>query len=183
MDGDDIAQLDTDWVRSQMALVSQEPTLFSYSIKDNIAYGDNTRQVTMEEIVHAAEMANVHDFVHRLPLGYDTPVGSKGAQLSGGQKQRIAIARALVRDPPILLLDEATSALDTASEKMVQSALDEASKGRTCLVIAHRLKTIVNANKIVVIHKGQNVEEGSHEELLARKGYYWKLYNRTSVSN
>ena len=160
-----------------MALVSQEPILFSYSIKDNIAYGDNSRTVPFEDIVKVAQMANVHDFIRQLPQGYDTPVGSKGAQLSGGQKQRIAIARALVRDPPILLLDEATSALDTASEKVVQQALAEASKGRTCIVIAHRLKTIVNANKIVVFHKGVNVEEGTHEELLCKKGHYWRLYN------
>lgn len=172
-----MARLNIDWVRRQMALVSQEPILFSYSIRDNIAYGDNSRAVSIEEIVRAAQMANVHDFIQKLPQGYDTPVGSKGTQLSGGQKQRIAIARALVRDPPVLLLDEATSALDTASEKVVQEALDEASKGRTCIVIAHRLKTILHSNKIIVIHKGQNVEEGTHDELLARKGHYWKLYN------
>lgn len=160
-----------------MALVSQEPVLFSYSIGENIAYGDNSRSVPQEEIVRAAQMANVHDFVQKLPQGYDTPVGGKGAQLSGGQKQRIAIARALVRDPAVLLLDEATSALDTASESVVQEALDEASKGRTCIVIAHRLKTIVNAHKIVVLNKGQNVEEGTHEELLEKKGFYWRLYN------
>ena len=160
-----------------MALVSQEPILFSYSIKDNIAYGDNSRTVPFDEIIRAAQMSNVHDFVQKLPQGYDTPVGSKGTQLSGGQKQRIAIARALVRNPSVLLLDEATSALDTSSEAIVQEALDEASKGRTCIVIAHRLKTIVNAHKIVVLNKGQNVEEGTHEELLEKKGFYWALYN------
>lgn len=161
-----------------MALVSQEPILFSYSIAENIAYGDNSRTVPFDEIVQAAQMANVHEFVQKLPQSYDTPVGSKGTQLSGGQKQRIAIARALVRDPPILLLDEATSALDTASEMVVQEALDQASKGRTCIVIAHRLKTIVSAHRIVVIDKGQNVEEGTHEELLARRQQYWRLYNK-----
>ena len=161
-----------------MALVSQEPVLFSYSIRDNIAYGDNFREtVPFDEIVHAAQMANVHDFIKNLPQGYDTPVGSKGAQLSGGQKQRIAIARALVRDPSILLLDEATSALDTASEQIVQDALNQASKDRTCLVIAHRLKTIVNSDKIIVIDRGQNVEEGTHDELIVLKKKYWKLYN------
>ena len=178
-----MARLNVDWVRRQMALVSQEPILFSYSIGENIAYGDNSRTVSREEMIRAAQMANVHDFISQLPQGYDTPVGSKGTQLSGGQKQRIAIARALVRDPPVLLLDEATSALDTASEKVVQAALDEASKGRTCIVIAHRLKTILNANKIVVFHKGQNVEEGTHEELLEQRGHYWKLYNSALGSN
>lgn len=161
-----------------MALVSQEPILFSHSIRDNIAYGDNFREtVPFDEIVHAAQMANIHDFIKNLPQGYDTPVGSKGAQLSGGQKQRIAIARALVRDPPILLLDEATSALDTGSEQIVQDALDQAAKGRTCITIAHRLKTIVHSDKIVVLNKGQNVEEGTHDELIAMKKNYWKLHN------
>lgn len=201
LDGQDIASLDMDWVRSQMALVQQEPILFSYSVRDNIAYGDNSRDtIPFDEIVRAAQMANIHEFIEQLPQGYDTLVGAKGSQLSGecsslivyirkfelltnklyipgGQKQRIAIARSLVRNPAILLLDEATSALDTESEKVVQQALDEASKGRTCIVIAHRLKTIVDADKIVVINKGVNVEEGTHEELVEHKGHYWKLYN------
>ncbi|XP_027198903.2 ATP-dependent translocase ABCB1-like [Dermatophagoides pteronyssinus] len=178
LDDKNIAELDVDWLRSQMALVSQEPILFSHSIRDNIAYGDNFREtVPFDEIVHAAQMANIHDFIKNLPQGYDTPVGSKGTQLSGGQKQRIAIARALVRDPPILLLDEATSALDTGSEQIVQDALDQAAKGRTCITIAHRLKTIVHSDKIVVLHKGQNVEEGTHDELIAMKKNYWKLHN------
>ena len=175
--------MNVDWVRSQLALVSQEPILFSYSIQENIAYGDSSREVSFEEIVKAAQMANIHDFIKNLPNGYHTPVGSKGAQLSGGQKQRIAIARALVRNPSVLLLDEATSALDTASEKVVQEALDEASKGRTCIVIAHRLKTILNSHKIVVIHKGSNIEEGTHEELMAKQGHYWNLYNSAVGNN
>lgn len=160
-----------------MSLVQQEPILFAYSIRQNIEYGDNSRQVSFDEIVRAAQMANIHEFIMNLPQKYETSVGSKGAQLSGGQKQRIAIARALVRNPSILLLDEATSALDTESEKVVQAALDEASKGRTCIVIAHRLKTIVNADKIVVFNKGVNVEEGRHEDLMHHRGHYWKLYN------
>lgn len=181
IDNQNIANMNIDWLRAQMALVSQEPILFSYSIRDNIAYGNNFRSsVPFDEIVRAAQMANVHDFIQQLPQKYDTPVGSKGTQLSGGQKQRIAIARALIRDPPILLLDEATSALDTESEAIVQHALDEASKGRTCIIIAHRLKTIVDSDKIVVIHKGVNVEEGTHDELMARQGYYWNLYNSST---
>jgi ABC-type multidrug transport system fused ATPase/permease subunit len=195
LDGKNINSLSIQWLRSQMALVSQEPILFSYSIRDNIAYGDNSRFVDMDEIVNAAYKANIHHFITDLPNGYDTNVGNKGTQLSGGQKQRIAIARALIRNPQILLLDEATSALDTASEKVnskliendlkfykfilqsVQSALDEASKGRTCIVIAHRLTTIQNADRIVVMQKGVSVEEGVHQQLLQRKGVYYKLYN------
>ena len=132
------------WVKNTMVLghsdyhYQHEPILFSYSIRQNIAYGDNSRSVSMEEIRKAAQMANVHDFIEKLPQGYDTPVGSKGAQLSGGQKQRIAIARALVRDPPILLLDEATSALDSESEKQIQAALERLAEGRTVIDIAQR---------------------------------------------
>ncbi|GIY55270.1 ATP-dependent translocase ABCB1 [Caerostris extrusa] len=164
-------------LRSHIGLVSQEPVLFSYSIAENIAYGDNSRKVEMDEIIEAARQANIHNFIKNLPQGYDTPVGDKGAQLSGGQKQRIAIARALLRNPKILLLDEATSALDTESEKVDKEALDQASSGRTCLVIAHRLTTIQKADMIVVIHRGQVVEKGTHQELLNRKGHYFKLHN------
>lgn len=178
IDGRDLGSYDVNWIRSQMALVQQEPILFNYSIRDNIAYGDNARDnIAMDEIVRAAQMANIHEFIQQLPLGYDTPVGAKGSQLSGGQKQRIAIARSLLRNPCILLLDEATSALDTESEKIVQEALDKASQGRTCIVVAHRLKTIVNAHNIVVMHKGVCVEQGTHDQLLARKGLYHKLYS------
>ena len=174
-DGMDVRALDTDWLRRQMSLVSQEPALFSLSIAENIAYGAN--DVTFADIVRAAQKANVHTFITSLPQQYDTHVGGRGSQLSGGQRQRIAIARALVREPRVLLLDEATSALDTASEKLVQEALEEASKERTCLVIAHRLTTVRNAHKIVVLQRGVAVEEGSHEELMSRKGVYHDLYS------
>ncbi|KAI8515408.1 Multidrug resistance protein 1 [Branchiostoma belcheri] len=177
IDGKDIRTLNIQWLRKQMGIVSQEPILFNTSIRDNIAYGDNEREVTQAEIEAAAQAANIHNFIISLPEGYETNTGEKGTQLSGGQKQRIAIARALVRNPKILLLDEATSALDTESEKVVQEALDRAREGRTSIVIAHRLSTIFNADKIAVIHHGKVQEIGKHQELLANKGLYYKLVN------
>ncbi|CAG7729304.1 unnamed protein product [Allacma fusca] len=141
-----------------MAIVSQEPVLFDRTLADNIAYGDNSRDVDMTEIIQAARSANIHDFISSSPAGYSTKVGNMGAQLSGGQKQRVAIARALIRNPKLLLLDEATSALDTASEKIVQDALSNASVGRTCITIAHRLTSIQKADRILVISNGKLIE-------------------------
>lgn len=175
LDGVDIRELNIAWLRSQIGIVSQEPMLFDTSIKENIAYGDNERQVPMPEIIEAARKANIHSFIESLPEGYDTNVGEKGAQLSGGQKQRIAIARALLRNPKVLLLDEATSALDTESEKVVQEALDRAQEGRTSVTIAHRLSTIQNSDRIVVMQNGHVAELGTHSELLAKKEIYYKL--------
>uniref|UniRef100_A0A8C3VFI4 Phosphatidylcholine translocator ABCB4 n=1 Tax=Catagonus wagneri TaxID=51154 RepID=A0A8C3VFI4_9CETA len=172
IDGKEIKELNVQWLRAHVGIVSQEPILFDCSIAENIAYGDNSRVVSQEEIMQAAKEANIHSFIETLPNKYNTRVGDKGTQLSGGQKQRIAIARALVRRPHILLLDEATSALDTQSEKVVQEALDKAREGRTCIVIAHRLSTIQNADWIVVIHKGKVQEHGTHQQLLAQKGIY-----------
>ncbi|XP_063698920.1 multidrug resistance protein homolog 49-like isoform X2 [Culicoides brevitarsis] len=168
-------------VRNQIGLVSQEPTLFDRSIAENIAYGDDSDQLSMEDIIKASKMANIHDFIIRLPQGYDTNLGAKGSQLSGGQKQRIAIARALIRNPRILLLDEATSALDNQSQKVVQEALDQAREGRTCITIAHRLSTIENADVICVVKEGKVVEQGSHNELLALGGAYKKLYEMQKI--
>ncbi|XP_037094848.1 ATP-dependent translocase ABCB1-like [Pollicipes pollicipes] len=177
VDGQSVSALNLSWLRSNIGIVSQEPVLFDKTIRENIAYGDNSREVPMEEIIAAARDANIHSFVASLPAGYETQLGSSSStQLSGGQKQRIAIARALVRRPAILLLDEATSALDAESEKCVQEALERAASGRTCLVIAHRLSTIQDADKIAVIHHGRVVEQGTHQELLSKKGMYYKLY-------
>jgi len=152
IDGYDIKELNIGWMRAQIGMVGQEPVLFGTTIGENIRYG--REGVTQEEIEAAAKEANAHDFISRLPLKYDTMVGERGAQLSGGQKQRIAIARALVRNPKILLLDEATSALDTQSEAVVQRALDKARLGRTTIIVAHRLSTIRNADRIIVIKEG-----------------------------
>ncbi|KAM9216073.1 ATP-dependent translocase ABCB1 [Dugong dugon] len=177
IDGEEIKHLNVQWLRAHLGIVSQEPILFDCSIGENIAYGDNSRTVSQEEIVQAAKEANIHPFIESLPDKYNTRVGDKGSQLSGGQKQRIAIARALVRQPSILLLDEATSALDTESEKVVQEALDKAREGRTCIVIAHRLSTIQNADLIVVFENGKIKEHGTHQQLLAQKGIYFSMVN------
>ncbi|XP_008760919.1 phosphatidylcholine translocator ABCB4 isoform X1 [Rattus norvegicus] len=177
LDGQEAKKLNVQWLRAQLGIVSQEPILFDCSIAENIAYGDNSRVVSQDEIVRAAKEANIHPFIETLPQKYETRVGDKGTQLSGGQKQRIAIARALIRQPRVLLLDEATSALDTESEKVVQEALDKAREGRTCIVIAHRLSTIQNADLIVVIDNGKVKEHGTHQQLLAQKGIYFSMVN------
>uniref|UniRef100_A0A2K6F8D6 ATP binding cassette subfamily B member 1 n=1 Tax=Propithecus coquereli TaxID=379532 RepID=A0A2K6F8D6_PROCO len=175
IDDKEIKHLNVQWLRAHLGIVSQEPILFDCSIGENIAYGDNSREVSQEEIVRAAKEANIHHFIESLPDKYNTRVGDKGTQLSGGQKQRIAIARALVRQPHVLLLDEATSALDTESEKVVQEALDRAREGRTCIVIAHRLSTIQSADLIVVFQNGKVKEHGTHQQLLAQKGIYFSM--------
>ncbi|XP_048366711.1 ATP-dependent translocase ABCB1 isoform X2 [Sphaerodactylus townsendi] len=175
LDKQNTKQLNIQWLRSQIGIVFQEPTLFDCSIAENIAYGDNSRVVPHDEIVEVAKAANIHSFIESLPDKYSTSAGDKGTQLSGGQKQRIAIARALIRQPKILLLDEATSALDTESEKVVQDALDKARQGRTCIIIAHRLSTVQNADSIAVIENGKVIEQGTHQKLLAKKGVYYSL--------
>ncbi|CAJ1079341.1 bile salt export pump [Xyrichtys novacula] len=175
IDGHSSHRVNVPFLRAQIGIVSQEPVLFDCSIAENIQYGDNTRTVSMEEIMEASKKAFLHDFVMTLPDKYETQVGAQGSQLSRGQKQRIAIARAIVRNPKILLLDEATSALDTESEKTVQSALDEARKGRTCIVIAHRLSTIQTADIIAVMSHGVVIEQGTHDTLMAKRGAYYKL--------
>ncbi|CAD6198758.1 unnamed protein product [Caenorhabditis auriculariae] len=183
LDGEDIREMNPTHLRSHIALVSQEPTLFDTSIRSNIVYGLEPGSYTEAQILDAAMKANIHKFVSELPEGYDTRVGEKGTQLSGGQKQRIAIARALIRNPRILLLDEATSALDTESEKLVQAALDAASQGRTCIVVAHRLSTVVNSNCIVVVHNGKAIEKGTHAELMSLRGAYWNLTQKQTLAS
>uniref|UniRef100_A0A8C3JVM9 Bile salt export pump n=1 Tax=Calidris pygmaea TaxID=425635 RepID=A0A8C3JVM9_9CHAR len=175
IDGHDTTKTNVQFLRSKIGIVSQEPVLFDCSIAENIKYGSNTKEVTMEKVIEAARKAQLHDFVMSLPEQYETNVGAQGSQLSRGQKQRIAIARAIIRDPKILLLDEATSALDTESEKTVQAALDQAREGRTCIVIAHRLSTIQNADIIAVMSQGLVIERGTHDELMAMEGAYYKL--------
>lgn len=162
-------------LREQMALVTQEITLFNDTVKSNIAYG---KRVGLDRIRQAAIAANASEFIDQLEKKYDHMIGDRGVKLSGGQKQRIAIARAIIKNAPILLLDEATSALDSESEKYVQKALDFLMKNRTSIVIAHRLSTVRNADKIIVVDSGKIVEEGTHESLVKRKGYYEKLYKK-----
>ncbi len=176
IDGQDIAEVTKQSLRNGLAYVSQQPYLFEGSIRDNIRYG--RPGATDAEVEEAARLAFAHDFILAQPQGYDTPVGENGITLSGGQRQRLSIARALVRRAPILLLDEATSALDTESEAAVQKALDHAMDGRTVVVIAHRLSTVVNADKIIVMKDGLVVEEGTHEALAQRSdGLYARLHN------
>jgi len=175
IDNKDIREYRIGDLREQMALVTQEITLFNDTVKSNIAYG---KRVGLDRIRQAAIAANASEFIDQLEKKYDHMIGDRGVKLSGGQKQRIAIARAIIKNAPILLLDEATSALDSESEKYVQKALDFLMKNRTSIVIAHRLSTVRNADKIIVVDSGKIVEEGTHESLLKRKGYYEKLYKK-----
>ncbi len=171
--GEDIRHFGTHDLRSLMGNVNQEAILFNDTIYNNITFG--VESATMEQVIAAAKIANAHDFITATPDGYQTTIGDRGSRLSGGQRQRLSIARAILKNPPILILDEATSALDTESEKLVQEALDNLMADRTTLVVAHRLSTIRNADLICVLHEGEIVEMGKHEELLAKEGYYHKL--------
>lgn len=175
IDGVSIKDFSLHSLRSQIALVTQDIVLFNDSVMNNIKFGNISS--SKEEVEKAAKMADAHDFIMKLPQGYDSMVGEKGVLLSGGQKQRITIARAILREPKILIFDEATASLDTESEEKIQKALEEMRKGRTTIVIAHRLSTIKRADKIIVMDRGQIIEQGSHEELLQKGGLYSELWN------
>ncbi len=175
IDGIDIRDYEITALRRRIATVSQDTYLFNVSIRDNIAYG--LSGVSEEQVIEAAQFANAHGFITQLPQGYDTLVGERGIQLSGGQRQRLSIARAILRDPDILILDEATSALDSQSEQLVQEALERLRENRTVIVIAHRLSTVRNADRIVVLEKGRLIEAGEHKQLLASQGAYWSFHN------
>ncbi len=178
IDGIDMKKLQLDCLRSQISLVLQEPLLFSGSIEDNIRYG--RLDATKSDIVDAAKAANAHDFISKLPEGYDTELGERGAQLSGGERQRICVARAFIRDAPILILDEPTSSIDSRTELVILDALDRLMVNRTSFMIAHRLSTIRKADKILVINQGRLVEQGTHEELVMKGGLYYRLYEAQS---
>jgi ATP-binding cassette subfamily B protein len=173
VDGMDLRDIRQRSLRRHIGVVLQEALLFEDTIRNNIAYG--RPQATLREIENAARAANAHDFIMNLPDGYDTVVGERGSTLSGGERQRIAIARALLKDPPILILDEATAALDAESEALVQEAVAKLIAGRTTFVIAHRLSTVVDADRILVLRAGAIAEAGSHQELIALGGYYARL--------
>jgi ATP-binding cassette subfamily B protein len=173
VDGHDITQVELTGLRQHIGIVPQEPFLFAGSISENIAYGK--QDASVEEIMAAARAACAHDFIVAKPDGYDTQVGERGAKLSGGEKQRLAIARAILHNPRILILDEATSSVDVETEKKIQQAIGNLIRGRTTFAIAHRLSTLRNADRLVVLEKGQIVEMGTHAELMAKEGEFFKL--------
>jgi subfamily B ATP-binding cassette protein MsbA len=174
IDGEDIRNLKINDLRGLMGIVSQETILFNDTVLNNIAFG--MEDVSEEAVISAAKVANAHEFIERMPMGYYTNIGDRGVKLSGGQRQRLSIARAVLRNPPILILDEATSSLDTESERLVQQAIENLMKNRTSIVIAHRLSTTQYADEIIVLQDGNLIERGSHANLLAQNGIYRKLY-------
>ena len=180
VDGQDIAAVTQESLRRSIALVPQEPILFHRSLKENIAYGRPS--ASFDEIVAASRQAHAHEFISRLTAGYDTLVGERGVKLSGGERQRVAIARAILTDAPILILDEATSSLDSITEHLIQEAVANVLQGRTAIVVAHRLSTVRRVDRILVFDNGRIVEEGSHVELMARRGLYRRLFDMQSLA-
>lgn len=173
-DGTDVRDIQLTSLRNNVGIVLQDSVLFTGTVADNIRYGKPN--ASMDEVISAAKQANIHDFIETLPDGYDTQVSDASSIFSTGQKQLMSIARTILTNPPFLILDEATSNVDTVTEEKIQKAMDTVIAGRTSFVIAHRLKTILNSNKIVVLKDGNVIEEGSHEALLKEKGFYYKLY-------
>ena len=175
LDGINVNDITFSSLRKSIGIVQQDVFLFGGSVKDNILYG--RPDASFEDVVAAAKRANIHDYIMSLPHGYDTEVGERGVRLSGGQKQRLSIARVFLKNPAVLILDEATSALDNTTEILIQSALDELCKGRTTVIVAHRLSTVKNADEIAVIDNGEIAEKGTHAELMKQNGIYKKLYS------
>jgi ATP-binding cassette subfamily B multidrug efflux pump len=179
VDGHDVRAVTQDSLRRQIAIVPQDPVLFTGTIEENIRYGKPN--ATHDEVVEVSKTVGAHSFISRLEKEYDTPVGQRGMSLSAGQRQLVCLARAVIADPRILILDEATSNVDTHTERIMQQALRKLTKGRTCLTIAHRLSTVTGADRIIVLDQGRIVEEGSHKELLARQGLYYKMFQTLST--
>jgi ATP-binding cassette subfamily B protein len=174
IDGQDIRRIKQDDLRKNISFISQEPVLFHRSIKENIGY--SWPSASSEQIIEVAKKAHAHEFISELRFGYDTLVGERGIKLSGGERQRVSIARAMLKPAPIILMDEATSSLDSISESYIQDAFNELMKGKTAIIIAHRLSTIQKMDRIIVLDHGKIVEEGTHKELLKKKGFYADLW-------
>jgi ATP-binding cassette subfamily B protein len=179
VDGYNVRSITQQSLRRQIGIVPQDPFLFSGSIEDNIRYGHI--EASHQEVIKAAKTAGAHDFITHLERGYDTPVGERGGNLSAGQRQFICLARAILANPPILILDEATSNIDTNAERLMQKSLRRLTKERSCLIIAHRLSTVTNADRIIALDQGRIVEIGSHQELLAKQGLYYNMFTALST--
>lgn len=181
VDGINIKDMDIQCYRNHVGYVQQEPMMFSDTIYNNIAYGEPN--ALPEEVINAASVANAHDFIARQPDAYDSMLGERGVGLSGGERQRISIARAILKNPSILIFDEATASVDSETEEIIQQAIDRLIRGRTTIMIAHRLSTLRKANKILVVENGSIIEDGSHDELMAKKGKYYKLIEVQSIKS